>query len=219
MDLVDPRIKTYAVEHTTPLDDGLAVVAEATRAEMPSPGMMSGRVEVRLLQALIAAARATRVLEVGTFTGFGALAMADALGDDGRVTTIEGDPRTAEIARRHHAADPRGERVDLLTGDARDVLRTVDGPFDVAYVDASKDQYGDYLELVLPLLAAHGVAVFDNVLRRGHVLDDGDEVAQFNARVQADPRVRNAMLTVGDGLLLVWPAPRRTRRQANGKRA
>jgi caffeoyl-CoA O-methyltransferase len=208
MDLVDPRIETYAVEHTTPLDDGLRLVAEATRAEMPSPGMMSGRVEVRLLQALIAASRATRVLEVGTFTGLGALAMADALAGRGHVTTIEGDPRTAEIARRHLDADPRGEQVELLTGDALEVLRTLTGPFDVAYVDASKDQYGEYLDLVLPLLAPHGVAVFDNVLRRGRVLDAGDEIAAFNARVQQDPRVRNALLTVGDGLLLVWPAPR-----------
>lgn len=208
MDLVDPRIKTYAVEHTTPLDDGLALVAETTRAEMPSPSMMSGRVEVRLLQALIVAARATRVLEVGTFTGFGALAMADALAEDGRITTIEADPRTAEIARRHLAADPRGEQVELLTGDALEVLRGLDGPFDIAYVDASKSEYGGYLELILPLLAPHGVAVFDNTLRRGRVLDPGDDVAAFNARVQADPRVRNALLTVGDGLLLVWPAPR-----------
>ena len=208
MDLVDPRIKAYAVEHTTPLDDGLALVAETTRAEMPSPSMMSGRVEVRLLQALIVAARATRVLEVGTFTGFGALAMADALAEDGRITTIEADPRTAEIARRHLAADPRGEQVELLAGDALEVLRGLDGPFDIAYVDASKSEYGGYLELILPLLAPHGVAVFDNTLRRGRVLDPGDDVAAFNARVQADPRVRNALLTVGDGLLLVWPAPR-----------
>jgi caffeoyl-CoA O-methyltransferase len=206
MDIVDPRLKAYAVQHTSPLDDGLAAVADATRAQTPSPNMMSGVVEARLLEALIVASRATRVLEIGTFTGFGALAMAGALAEGGRVTTIEADPDTAKLARRHIAADPRGARVDLLEGDARGLLPGLDGPFDVVYVDAWKSDYPAYLDLVLPLLAPHGVIAFDNTLRSGRVLDAGDDMAAFNARVQDDPRVRNALLTVGDGVLLVWPA-------------
>jgi caffeoyl-CoA O-methyltransferase len=208
MDLVDPRIKAYAERHTTPLGGHLAEVAGATRERMPSPGMMSGLVETRLLQSLIVASRATRVLEVGTFTGFGALAMAAAMPAGGRVTTIEADPETAALAREHIAEDPLGDRVELVEGDARQVLPRLDGSFDLVYVDAWKPDYPAYLELVLPLLAPHGVVAFDNVLRSGRVLDEGDEIAAFNARVQADPRLDNVLLSIGDGVLLVWHAPR-----------
>jgi caffeoyl-CoA O-methyltransferase len=204
MELVDPRIATYAVEHTSPLDPGLEAIAAFTRAEMDQPQMMSGLVEARLLQALLVAGGATRALEVGTFTGFGALAMAAAMPEHGHVTTIEADPENAAIARRHIDESPYGARVELLEGDARELLAGLPGPFDLAYVDAWKPDYPTYYEAVLPLLGPRGVMVFDNVLRSGQVLEPGDVVGAFNDRVQADPRVANALLTVGDGLLLVW---------------
>jgi caffeoyl-CoA O-methyltransferase len=205
MELVDPRIADYAVQHTSPLNPELAEVAASTRERTEIPGMMSGLIEARLLQALLHVAGATRVLEVGTFTGFGALAMAEALGQGGTVTTLEADPAHAALARGHIDAHPLGERVELLTGDAHELLATLSGPFDLVYVDAWKPDYPTYYELALPLLAERGVLVFDNVLRRGAVLDDDNPVAAFNAKVQADARVRNALLTVGDGMLLVWP--------------
>lgn len=202
---MDSRLARYAVQHTTPFDGELEAIARSTRAETAYPGMMSGLVEARLLQTLIRLARATRVLEVGTFTGFGALAMAEALPPDGTVTTLEADPDTADLAREHLAAHPAGERVQLLCGDARELLATLSGPFDLAYVDAWKPDYPVYFDLVLPLLSARGIMVFDNVLRGGRVLEPGDAVGAFNDRVHADARVDNALLTVGDGVLLVWP--------------
>ncbi len=206
MDLVDPRIARYAADHTTALDAGLEAVAAATRAGTTRPNMMSGLVEARILEALIAVGGARRVLEVGTFTGFGALVMAAALAHGGTVTTIEADPANAAIAREHLAATPHGDRVTLVEGDALSLLHELEGPFDVAYVDAWKPDYPAYFELVLPLLAPRGIMVFDNVLRGGAVLEPGDPVAAFNDLVQADARVRNALLTVGDGMLLVWRA-------------
>jgi predicted O-methyltransferase YrrM len=204
MPIVDPRIAAYGRAHTTPLDAGLDAVAAATRAEMAHPGMMSGLVEARLLQALAVAGGATRVLEVGTFTGFGALALAAVLPEHGRVTTIEADPENAAVARRNLDESPYGARVELLEGDARELLAGLPGPFDLAYVDAWKPDYPTYYEAVLPLLGPRGVMVFDNVLRSGSALEPGDPVGAFNDRVQADPRVANALLTVGDGLLVVW---------------
>ncbi len=122
------------------------------------------------------------------------------------MTTIEADPDTAAIARANIDADPYGDRVELLVGDARQMLADLDGPYELAWVDAWKPDYPRYLELVLPLLGARGVMAFDNVLRSGRVLDPDNETARFNAAVQDDPRVRNALLTVGDGVLLAWPA-------------
>jgi caffeoyl-CoA O-methyltransferase len=181
------------------------VVARATWDETDSPGMMSGLVEARLLQTLVRLARASRVLEVGTFTGFGALAMAEALQPGGRVTTLEANPDSAALAREHFAAHPAGGRVELLLGDALQLLTTLTGPFDLAYVDAWKTDYPAYFERVLPLLDPRGLMVFDNVLQGGRALEPDNPVGSFNDMVHADTRVGNALLTVGDGVLLVWP--------------
>jgi caffeoyl-CoA O-methyltransferase len=202
---VDSRIARYAVEHSSPLEPDLAVVARATWDETDSPGMMSGLVEARLLQTLVRLARASRVLEVGTFTGFGALAMAEALQPGGRVTTLEANPDSAALAREHFAAHPAGGRVELLLGDALQLLTTLTGPFDLAYVDAWKTDYPAYFERVLPLLDPRGLMVFDNVLQGGRALEPDNPVGSFNDMVHADTRVGNALLTVGDGVLLVWP--------------
>lgn len=206
MDLVDPAIARYGADHTTSFDDGLARVEASTRERTSYPAMMGGLVEVRLLQALAFASGASRVLEVGTFTGLTALALAGALPDDGRVTTIEADPDTAAVARQHLDADPAGAKVELIVGDARELLAGLTGPFDLAWVDAWKPDYPRYFELVLPLLAPRGVMAFDNALRGGRVLEAGNDTSAFNDAVQADPRVRNALLTIGDGVLLAWPA-------------
>jgi predicted O-methyltransferase YrrM len=211
LDIVDPRIEEYAAAHTTPPVGQLAAIAVATRETMPSPGMMSGLVEARLFEALIAIAGARRALEVGTFTGFGALTMAAALPDDGEVVTIEKDEETAAIARDNFDSSEHGRKVRLIVGDAREELTKLDGPFDFVYIDAWKSDYPHYYEISVPLLSERGILVADNVLRSGRVLDSEPEESvrvtrEFNARVQADERVHNALLTVGDGLMLAWRA-------------
>jgi caffeoyl-CoA O-methyltransferase len=212
MDIVDPRIARYAAGHTTPPADHLADVAAATRERLPVPQMMSGVVEARLLEAIVVASAARRVLEIGTFTGYGAISIAARLGPDGRVTTIEYDEDLAAIAREHIDASPYAARIDLVRGDAREIVDTLDGLFDLVFVDAWKSDYLRYYEAVLPKLAERGLIVCDNVLWSGGVLEtdraDADTRAlhAFNEQVQADDRVHNALLTVGDGLMLIWRA-------------
>lgn len=212
MDPVDPKIEAYASEHTTPPPEPLAAVAAATQETMSSPGMMSGLVESRLLEALIAISGARRVLEVGTFTGFGALSMAAALPADGQVLTIENNEDTAAIARDHIERSEHAGKIELIVGDAREELGRLAGPFDLVFIDAWKADYVHYYEAVLPLLSPRGIIVADNVLWRGQVIEpdvSGGEargVQAFNEHVQADARVHNALLTVGDGLMLAWLA-------------
>ena len=209
MDMVDPDIDDYAIAHTTAPRDEVAVL-RAEVATMPSPGLAGGLVEVKLLEALVVATRARRILEIGTFTGVSALSLAALLPADGEVVTLEVDPSHAAIARRHFDASRFSSRIGLIEGDARETLATLDGPFDLVFIDAWKRDYGLYYEAVLPKLADHGVIVADNVLWQGKVLDAGnmdeDTVAlrAFADQVQADPRVDNAMLTVADGLLVIW---------------
>jgi caffeoyl-CoA O-methyltransferase len=158
----------------------------------------------------VTATRATRVLEIGTFTGVTALSIAERLPAGGVVITLEVDERHAAIARRHFDASPFRDRIQLVVGNALETLATLDGPFDVVFIDAWKSDYLAYYEAVVPKLADHGVIVADNVLRQGTVLDpaDGDEgakaLAAFADHVHADDRVDNALLTVADGLLLIW---------------
>ncbi|MEA2289387.1 MAG: caffeoyl-CoA O-methyltransferase [Solirubrobacteraceae bacterium] len=210
MDIIATDIERYAADHTTPPDAHLAEVAAATQAQAPSPQMRSGLVEARLLEALVVAAGATRVLELGTFTGFGALSIAARLPEGGTVTTIEADEKAAEMARRHIEGSPDRDRVDFIVGDARELVTQLPGPWDLVFIDAWKRDYEHYYEAVLPKLAERGLIVCDNVLWSGQVLDaeTDDETTRamraFNDHVQQDPRVRNTLLTAGDGLLLIW---------------
>jgi len=212
MDMIDPPVERYAAEHTSAPAPHLAGVAAATREQTQTPGMMSGVVVARLLEALVVATRARRVLEIGTFTGYGALSIAARLPAGGTVITLEADAGRADLARRHFEPSPDAAKIELVRGDAREIVSTLDGPFDLVFIDAWKGDYPHYYEAVLPKLADHGLIVCDNVLWGGDVVDpspddeNGRALAAFNDLVQRDDRVENAMLTVGDGLMVIWRA-------------
>jgi caffeoyl-CoA O-methyltransferase len=200
----------YAEEHTSPFEGEIAAAAAWTRGNTGDPGMMSGLVEARLLEALIVAGGARRVLEIGTFTGVGALSMAAALPADGRVTTLEADEDTAAVARRHIEASPDGDRVELVVGDALTTIAALEGSFDLVYIDAWKADYPAYYDAVLPKLAERGVIVADNLFRGGTALDPAAAdpgtvgIREFARRVHHDDRVHNVLLTIGDGVMLSW---------------
>jgi len=206
VDLVDPRAERYATAHTTPHPPATAAAAAWTDANSGAPQMASALVESRLLTALVRVGDARRVLEVGTFTGVGALALAERIAPGGIVVTIESDPARADVARRHIDASPVADRIELRVGDARELVGELEGPFDLVFLDAWKPDYIDYYDAVVPKLSDRGVLVADNVLARGQVLEGerGHALQAFNEHVQADPRVDNVLLTVGDGLMLAW---------------
>jgi caffeoyl-CoA O-methyltransferase len=213
-ELISAAAEGFAAAHTTPFDGPLAAASNWTHANASWPGMMAGLSEARLLEALIVVSGARSVLEVGTFTGVGALAMAAALPADGRVVTLESDLDNAGVARRHIAASPLRDRIELIEGDARETLPRLAGPFDLVWIDAWKADYPLYLDLVVPKLSPRGIIVADNMFRDGATLPPtaDDEatrgVLEFGRRVQEDERLHNVLLTVGDGLLLAWQAPR-----------
>jgi caffeoyl-CoA O-methyltransferase len=200
----------YAVEHTTPPDEHVGAVRAETEATMPSPQMAGGEVEVRLLEALVVASGARRVQEIGTFTGVTSLTIAARLPEGGTITTLEVDPETAAVARRHFDASPYRDRIQLIVGDARETLERLEGPFDLVWIDAWKPDYPGYYDAVVPKLAPRGVIAADNIFLGGELLGtDSERAATMRAfvdRVQADPRVHNTILTVADGILLAWRA-------------
>jgi caffeoyl-CoA O-methyltransferase len=209
MGVVNEDIEAYAAAHTTPEHPLLAEVAATTRASQEAHGMMVGLLEGRFLETLVWLSGARRILEIGCFTGYSALAMAAALPPDGTITTCEVDPERAAMARRHFAASPWADRIDLIVGPALDSLTLLMGPFDLVFIDADKVNYPRYYEAVLPLLADRGLIVADNVLWSGQVLDESDQsdgtraIRAFNDMVVNDPRVTCVMATVRDGVLLI----------------
>ena len=207
--IVPPEIETYASAHTTPEHPVLAALAEETRATQEGHGMMVGLLEGRLLETLVWLSGASRILEIGCFTGYSALSMAAALPAGGSIITCEVDPERAATARRHFDASPWGDRIDVRVGPALDTIAGLDGPFDLVFIDADKINYLNYYEAVLPMLADHGLIVADNVLWSGQVIDPEDQsegtvaIRAFNDRVVNDDRVRCVMATVRDGVLLI----------------
>lgn len=207
--IIRPEVERYAEEHTTPPPPHLVALAQETRDSLSSPQMMTGPVEGRFLELLVFSSGARRVLEIGTFSGYSALSMAAGLPAGGHIVSCEVDPDVAEVARRHIAASPYAERIEVRVGPALETVAELDGPFDLVFIDADKPSYAAYYDAVLPLLAPNGVIAVDNVLWSGRVLDPSDRDAstraliEFNEMVLRDPRVDCVMLTVRDGLTLI----------------
>ena len=209
----DDRALDYAREHSTTTSPLLREVTETTHRELELPQMLSGVLDGGLLMALVHATRASLVLEIGTFSGYSSLAMASELPPGGRIVTCEIDERAAGIARRHFGASPLGERIELRTGPAIETLKTLEGPFDLVFIDADKTGYLDYYEAALPKLAPHGLIVVDNTLWGGRVLDPSENsdatraIRRFNDHVLADERTDCVLLPVGDGMTVIWARP------------
>ena len=205
--IADEKVEAYAEAHTTPPEPLLAELAEETRATMSSPQMLTGAIEGRFLELLVAASGARRVLELGTFTGYSALSMAAALPADGRIDTCDIEPRHAEVAQRYFDRSPHGSRITLHLGPALDSIAKLDGEFDLVFIDADKANYDAYFEAVLPRLSDRGLIAIDNTLWSGRVLDPQDDdsrrIAALNDKLAGDERVVAVQLTVRDGITLV----------------
>jgi caffeoyl-CoA O-methyltransferase len=209
-DIVEPRIEEYAAAHTSPEPALFATLAEETRASTSAPTMMVGTLEGRFLSFVVAMLRPQLVLEIGTFTGYSALSMAESLPPGGRIITCDISEEHVAIARRHIEASPYADRIEIKVGPALDTVRGLDGPFDLAFIDADKKGYLDYYEAIVPKLAERGVIAVDNVLWSGRVVgdaarDDEDTAAlqRFNDHVVADERVVCVMLPLRDGVTLI----------------
>jgi caffeoyl-CoA O-methyltransferase len=202
-------IDHYAEAHSSPEHPLLAEVAAETRATQEAHGMMVGLLEGRFLETLVWLSGARRILEIGTFTGYSALSMAAAMPPDGRLVTCEVNPDRAAVARRHFDASPWAERIEVRVGPALDTVASLDGPFDLVFIDADKANIRNYYEAVLPKLGRRGLIAVDNVLWSGRVLDPADQtddtvaIRAFNDFVPTDERVTAVMLTVRDGVTLL----------------
>jgi len=208
MTMLSEALTTYIHEHTTPEQELFGQLREETYAKLESPQMQVGRVEGRFLAMMVEVCKARRVLEVGTFSGYSAMAMASGLPDDGQLITCDVDPIATAIARRYWDASPWGHKIELRLGDAAETLaQLVDAGerFDLVFIDADKPGYIRYFDLALELLPIGGVILADNTLWSGKVLDPQTEndhaIVRFNAHVRSCPRVEHVLLSVRDGIM------------------
>jgi caffeoyl-CoA O-methyltransferase len=207
--IVPEKIEEYAAAHTSAPPQLLSAVAAETRETLRSPQMLTGTIEGRFLELLVFGLGARRVLELGTYSGYSSLSMAAGLPEGGHIDTCEADEQHADVARRYIAQSPHADRITVHLGPALETIEQLEGDFDFIFVDADKENYGNYYDALLPRLAPRGLMAFDNTLWSGRVLDEDDDtegtrvIRELNDRLAADDRVVAVQLTVRDGVTLV----------------
>jgi predicted O-methyltransferase YrrM len=203
---VPEEIENYAERYTTASAELFDRLAAETRSTQQAPQMMVGTVEGAFLSFLVTLSHASRVLEVGTFTGWSSIAMARALPPGGSIVTCDINEETTAVARRYAEEAGVADRIDFRVGPALDTLATLDGPFDLAFIDADKPGYVDYYEAILPKMAPGGVIAADNTLfgfddSRGG--ENASAIARFNEHVLHDDRVEAVLLPFREGVTLI----------------
>jgi caffeoyl-CoA O-methyltransferase len=207
--LVPSEIETYAEAHSIPESSVCRALREETQRTMEYPQMLVGPLEGAFLKMMTKVVGATRVLEVGMFTGYSALCFAEALPAEGTVITCEINEKSAAVARRYFAQAPCGSKIGIRMGPALDTMRTLTDQFDLIFIDADKSNYLNYYRRALDLLAPNGVILIDNVLWSGEVLKQPppDEstaaIQELNRTIAADSRVTAVLVTIRDGILVV----------------
>lgn len=211
-------LSEYIEQHSSPESDVLQKITRSTHLEVINPRMSSGHVQGRVLSMISQMIHPERILELGTFTGYSALCLAEGLTDNGTLITIEHNDEMEDAIRRNLALSPLGEKIELVIGDAKEELRRLDERqeakgtvlFDLAFIDADKKEYSDYLDLVLPLMRPGGWILADNTLWDGHIIDpayDKDKqtlaLRAFNDKVAADNRLEKVILPLRDGLTII----------------
>jgi predicted O-methyltransferase YrrM len=208
---INEAVEQFAHDHTESESDLFIRLRDETYRDMNCPQMQVGRIEGRFLKMLVRLTGARRILEIGMFTGYSALMMAEGLPEDGKIITCDVDPKAEAIARRYFAESPNGHKIDVRMGPALETIKTLGGPLDMVFIDADKGNYSNYYQAVFPLVRPGGLIVADNVLWSGRVLHpespDDHAIVAFDKLVQSDSRVENVCLTVRDGMMLAWKKP------------
>ena len=207
--MIHPLADDYAKKHSSTLDNLLQEIEQKTRAEHAHAHMISGSIQGKLLELITKMISPVKILEIGTFTGFSAICLANGLAPDGILHTIEIRPADAELAWLNFNKANMQNKIKLHMGNALDIIPTLKENWDLVFIDADKINYINYYELTLPYLRKGGFMVIDNVLFHGQVLEEeikgknAKAMDSFNKHLSQDNRVENVMLTVRDGITIV----------------
>lgn len=205
-------ILEYIEQHSTPESEALRQIVHTTHIEMINPRMMSGHIQGRVLSMFSQMIRPQRILELGTFTAYSTLCLAEGLADDGTLVTLEHNDELEDMILRNLALSPLGEKVQLVIGDAMEwlIAQSSDWLYDLVFIDADKREYSAYLDAVLPLVRPGGWILADNTLWDGHIIEEAYDkdkqtlaLRAFNDKVAQDERLDKVILPLRDGLTII----------------
>ena len=206
MEIVNEAIQHYAEQHSTPECDLLKKIARDTHAEVLMPRMLSGHLQGRVLAMISNMIRPKRILEIGTYTGYSAMCLAEGLADGGKLITIDINEELEDRVRQYFGSLPSA--VEYRIGNALEIVPTLSDTFDLVFIDADKSNYGKYFDLIIDKVRPGGFLLADNVLWSGKVLSqnpdtDTRSILAFNKKIQDDSRVENVLLPIRDGIMMI----------------
>ena len=208
MDLINESIQHYAEQHTSSEADLLKKIDRDTHAKVLMPRMLSGHLQGRVLSMISHMIRPQRILEIGTYTGYSAVCLAEGLQENGKLITIDINEELEDRVRDYFAASSYSNKIEYKIGNAVEVIPALNETFDLVFIDADKERYSVYFDLVIDKVRNGGFILADNVLWSGKVLDtkpdkDTRAILEFNKKIQDDPRVENVLLPIRDGIMLM----------------
>jgi len=215
MQLIDKKIEDYCIAKSTLPSGDCDRIEEYTRAHVHGAGMLIGKMEASFIGFLLRSIGAKRILELGTYTGYSALTMAEHIPEDGEIFTVDINKETVELAKNFWKQSPHGHKITSILGSGLDIIPTLTGQFDFVFIDADKRNYIDYLKLTIPLLSSQGIIVIDNVLWSGRVVPGSessgsdlhdrntDFIRELNDYIANEPTLYGTLLPIRDGMFLV----------------
>ena len=210
MEFIEESIQIYAEQHTQPEPPLLVELSRETRAKILRPRMLSGHLQGRILSLFSKLIRPMHILEIGTYTGYSAICMAEGLAEEGKLLTIDINEELSDFANKYFVKSGCRDKIEMLTGNALDIIPTLKHTWDLVFIDADKENYCNYFNLVIDSVRPGGIIIADNVLWSGKVIsesEDGDKdtlaLIKFNNNVHEDVRVENLLLPVRDGLMIL----------------
>lgn len=206
--IISPSAQRYAEDHTTSESPLLAKINRDTHAKVLQPNMLSGHLQGRLLSLISKLVQPKVVLEIGTYTGYSAICLAEGLAAGGKLITIDVNEELESRVRGYFNEAGLTDKIDYRIGKAASIIPDISDTLDLVFIDADKSSYGKYFDLVIDQVRPGGVIVVDNVLRKGKVFSEplekeGRVMDAFNKKIKDDPRVEELLLPVRDGILII----------------
>ena len=207
MEFIDEQLDAYCCDHTSNETALLAKLNRDTHVKVLQPRMLSGHFQGRVLSMLSKIIRPTHILEIGTYTGYAALCLAEGLPENGTLDTIDIEEELVDFQKKYFDASPWKNQIIQHLGDAIDIIPTLNKKFDLVFIDADKENYINYFHLIVPLMNKGGIILSDNVLWSGKVLEEVKAndtstrvLLDYNKLLKEDPRVETVLLPIRDGL-------------------
>ena len=208
MDLIRTDIQVYAERHTSPESDLLRTINRETYERVMAPRMLSGHLQGRFLAMISCMVQPKRILEIGTYTGYSAICLAEGLQPGGKLITLDVNEELEDMVRKNFEKAALAAQIDFRIGNAVDIIPQLNGKFDLVFIDADKENYSRYFDLVIDNVNLNGIILADNVLWSGKVLDENPDkdtkaIIAFNRKVAEDGRIQNVLLPIRDGIMMM----------------